>query len=74
VNFREFLQKIEALLNRSRCVAFPLLVIELVEIVTVLSDVFQVCRQLEQFLVFVAVLMTLAEGFDSETWERDEKV
>jgi hypothetical protein len=50
-------------------VALPLLVIQLVEVVAVFSDVLQVGRQLEEFLVFVAVLVTLAEGFDAETWK-----
>lgn len=59
---------LEALSESLWRVALPLLMIQLVEVITIFGDVFQVSRQLEKFLVFIAVLVTLAEGFDAKTW------
>lgn len=53
--------------RRSWRIAFPFLVVQLIEVITIFGYVFQVSSQLEEFLVLIAILVTLAEWFYTET-------
>lgn len=66
-NFEKMLMNLK-FSGLSRGITLPLLVIQLVEVVTAFSDFYQVGCQLQELLILVAILVTLAERFDAKSF------